>query len=80
MSEGVTDAPRTKPRGKRKVALFVQLLLALALLLGIWFSFQGTVLNRQSENAVPERLGALELVTWTEGPEALASINKLHGS
>lgn len=80
MTEGVADTARRRPRGRRWTALLLQLLLALALVLGIWFSFKASVLDRQGENAVPERLGALELVTFSEGPEALAEVNKLHGA
>lgn len=46
----------------------------------VWFSFGQNVLAPQGQSAVPERLGALELIGTSEGPEALAQVNRLHGT
>ena len=45
-----------------------------------WFSFGQNVLDPQRQSDVPERLGALELTGTIEGAEALAQVNRLHGT
>ncbi len=46
----------------------------------VWFSFGQNVLAPQKQPGVPERLGTLELIGTIEGAEALAQVNRLHGT
>ncbi len=46
----------------------------------MWFSFGQNVLAPQTQLNVPQRLGTLELIGTIEGSEALAQVNRLHGT
>lgn len=65
---------------KRPGTILFQLLIVIAFLALIWFSFGQNVLAPQQQAAVPERLGTLELVSSDEGSEAMGQISKLHGT
>ena len=65
---------------KRPGTILFQLLIVIAFLALIWFSFGQNVLAPQKQAAVPERLGTLELVSSNEGSEAIGQISKLHGT
>lgn len=77
MNNATNITPRVKR--KRSSALF-QLFLAAAILLVIWLSFGQNVLSPQKESEIPQHLGALKLADSTTGAEAMAEINKLHGT
>ncbi len=66
-------------RKKRRGLVLFQLFIVAAFLVALWFSFGQNVLA-PAKQGVPERLGTLELVGSIEGPEALAQINRLHGT
>ncbi len=46
----------------------------------VWFNFGQNVLAPQKQSGVPEQLGTLELISSSEGSEALAQIGRLHGT
>jgi hypothetical protein len=46
----------------------------------VWFSFGQNVLAPQKQLGVPEQLGTLELIGSIEGSEALAQIDRFHGT
>lgn len=70
----------TLGRKKRNRQLLFQLLVVIGFLTLIWFSFGQNVLAPRTQVEVPERLGTLELVSSIEGSEALAQVNRLHGT
>lgn len=67
-------------RKKRRRLFLLQLFIVIGLVALIWFSFGQNVLAPQKQVGVPERLGGMELVGSIEGPEALAQIDRLHGT
>lgn len=58
---------------------FFQLLIATSFLAALVFSFGQNVLAPRKQQIMPKRLEHLELINVTEGPQALAQVNKLHG-
>jgi hypothetical protein len=64
---------------KRRGLLLFQIFIVIGFLAAMWFSFGQNVLAPQN-SAVPERWQKLELVSTIEGEEALASVNRLHGT
>lgn len=70
-------APRTK---KRRGLVLVQLFIVIGFLAMLWFSFGQNVLAPVKQGGVPENLGDLKLASQIKGTEALAQINKLHGT
>lgn len=77
MSKTANIMPKEK---KRRGSFLFQLLIVVGFLALVWFSFGQNVLAPQKQASVPERLGALELISNIEGSEALAQIEKLHGN
>ncbi len=74
------DNSRVVPeKKKRRGLLLFQILIVIGFLAALWFIFGQTVLAPRN-SAVPERLQTLELVHDVEGEEALASVNRLHGT
>lgn len=69
--------PRTK---KRRGLILLQLFIVTALLAAVWFSFGQNVLAPQKQEGVPRQWGDLQLVDSVEGSQAIAQINKLHGT
>lgn len=65
---------------KRRGLFLVQIVLVGGLLLLVWLSFGQNVLKSVGQAGVPGRLGELKLVSSVEGADALAQINKLHGT
>ena len=77
MNKTADITPKEK---KRRSSFRVQVLIVVGFLVLVWFSFGQNVLAPQKQAGVPERLGTLELVSIIEGSEALAQIEKLHGT
>lgn len=46
----------------------------------MWFSFGQNVLAPREQHYVPEQLGTLQLVGSSAGPEAMAQVDRLHGT
>lgn len=46
----------------------------------MWFSFGQNVLAPREQLHLPERLGTLQLVGSSAGPEAMARVDRLHGT
>jgi len=77
-----TRAQGTEPvRAKRRrlYPLF-QVGFVLLLLAAGWFSFGRNVLAPLRPRGVPEQLGEMRVASFIEGPQALAQVDKLHGS
>lgn len=61
----------------RRRVFWVQLTLALVIVLGIFWAFAG---NRQEvEDAIPHKIGDLTVASSITGPEAVAQMEQLHG-
>lgn len=73
-------ATKIPKRKKRLRLLWFQLLLVIGFLGLVWFSFVQDVLVPRKQSGIPESLGKLELISSVEGAEALAQVNKLHGT
>ena len=81
LKNSVNKTANITPKEKKRRSSFrVQVLIVVGFLVLVWFSFGQNVLAPQKQASVPERLGELELVSIIEGPEALAQIEKLHGT
>ena len=65
---------------KRRRLLLIQLFIVAGFLALLWFSFGQNVLAPRQQAGLPEQLGALVLVSNTGGSEALAQVDKLHGT
>ena len=73
--------PRAIPeKKKRRGLLLFQILAVIGFLAVLWFSFGQNVLAPLSATKVPEQLQTLELANVIEGEEALAGVNRLHGT
>lgn len=55
-------------------------IVAIGLLAAVWFSFQKNVLAPVSRPGVPGILAGMKLRSVTEGEEAMARVNQLHGT
>ncbi len=68
------------PTGKKRRFHLYYGVMLIALLGLVWSGFSRYVLAPQQSSTVPQYLGTLKLVSHEEGPEALADINRLHGT
>lgn len=77
MDEPIAPVRKHSRQSRRRRSLVIQLGLVVALIVGIWVSWQAG--QHPSSAAVPQHLGALHLVSSITGDEAKAQISKLHG-
>ncbi|MBI2860220.1 MAG: hypothetical protein HYX91_01780 [Chloroflexi bacterium] len=77
MSVRTEVSPREK---KRQRSAMVQVLLIVAFLALVWFSFGRNVLAPLDRSGAPDRLDSLRLVSSVAGEEALAQVGRLHGA
>lgn len=76
MTESVTRA-RTRRRPR---FLLVQVGLVAVLVGLVWYGFGSNVLKPGNQPVMPSHLGRLELQHSSEGKEAMAQVDKLHGT
>jgi hypothetical protein len=76
----ISTPDNTSKRKMRRGPILLQLLAVAGFLAVVWFSFGQNVLAFREQLNVPERLGILQRVSSSDGPEAMARVDRLHGT
>ncbi len=76
----LTGPSASSMKKKRHFPFLFQLILVIAFLSFVYFSFGQNVLSPQKQSDVPVKLGRLELVSNVQGKDALAQVSRLHGT